>query len=43
LEIILEGHSGLLSSGAPDSPVHHRAATVHVGVRSPSISGIADR
>jgi hypothetical protein len=26
----LEGNSCLLSSGAPDSPVHHRIATVHV-------------
>jgi hypothetical protein len=30
LEINLEGHSCLLSSGAPDSPVHNRTATVHV-------------
>jgi hypothetical protein len=30
LNIILEGFSCLLSSGAPDSPVHHRTATVHV-------------
>jgi hypothetical protein len=26
----LEGQSCLLSGGAPDSPVHHRTATVHV-------------
>jgi hypothetical protein len=26
----LEGQSCLLSCGAPDSPVHHRTATVHV-------------
>jgi hypothetical protein len=30
LEINLEGNSCLLSSGAPDSPVHHRTATLHV-------------
>jgi hypothetical protein len=29
LEAIWEGNSCLLSGGAPDSPVHHRTATVH--------------
>jgi hypothetical protein len=26
----MEGKTCLLSNGAPDSPVHHRTATVHV-------------
>jgi hypothetical protein len=30
LKTNLEGQSCLLSSGAPDSPVHHRIANVHV-------------
>jgi hypothetical protein len=30
LDINSEVHSCLLSSGAPDSPVHHRTTTVHV-------------
>jgi hypothetical protein len=30
LKTNLEGQSCLLSSGAPDSPVHHRTATLHV-------------
>ena len=28
LEINMEGYSCLLSSGAPDSPVHHRTVTI---------------
>jgi hypothetical protein len=38
LEVNKEGYPCLLSGGAPDSPVHHRTATVHVGARSPSYS-----
>jgi hypothetical protein len=33
LEAFLEGNSCLLSGGAPDSPVHHRTATVACPVR----------
>jgi hypothetical protein len=33
LEAFLEGNSCLLSGGAPDSPVHHQASTVHCPVR----------
>jgi hypothetical protein len=43
LDINLVGNSCLLSSGAPDSPVHHRTVTVAVRCWFPSILGAVDR